>query len=567
MMRLFAALLLGTALWGAEAVVSMHVKVAMRDGVKLCANIYRPAVVGRVPVVLQRTPYGKVAELTPGLRAFVDRGYAVVTQDVRGRGDSEGEFRQYLQEPQDGEDTLNWAMRQAWSDGRVGMFGGSYVGITQWRTALTGHPALRAIAPAVSGGDEYLDRFYTPGGAFRLAHRLRWVAENFKQAGTPVVDFEKMVTYLPLRRADRFMTGKVVDFYQAAMAHPGYDDYWKGLSTKAHVDRVRVPALIQAGWYDVYVESDLEMYAALRAQGKMARIIVGPWGHNISPEMPEGDFGKDATLPLRRMEIDWFDAFVKQSAPVPAPGVKYFVMGVNQWRESPVWPPAGMEWAPLYLHSRKGANSANGDGVLVARPQREGKASRYDYDPRRAVPTVGGANCCNSKVMAWGPMDQRGVEGRKDVLVFTSEVLREDVEVTGPVRVVLHVASSAPDTDFTAKLIDVAPDGRARLLCDGILRMRYRMGLEREVGYRPGQFERITIPAGVTSNVFRAGHRVRLEVSSSNFPKYDRNMNTGRAQADEREMRVAHQELRYGGKSASYLALPVVRKAGSPLLP
>jgi uncharacterized protein len=559
MIRFLSILLLGVHAWCAEAVVWMHVKAPMRDGVKLCANIYRPAGAARVPVVLQRTPYGKVGELTPGLKAFVDRGYAVMTQDVRGRGHSEGEFRQYLQEGQDGEDTLSWIARQAWSDGRVGMFGGSYVGISQWRTALSGHPALKAIAPAVSGGDEYFDRFYSRGGAFRLAHRWRWVAENYKPAGTPVVEFQKMVTYLPLRRADGFLTGQVVDFYQAAMAHPSYDEYWKGLSTRARVERVKVPALIEAGWYDVFAESDLEMFSAMRAAGKAARIVVGPWGHNSSPVMPQADFGKDASAPLRRMEIDWFDAYVKQSGQPPPLGVMYFVMGVNKWRESAVWPPAGMELTPLYLYSRKSANSANGDGVLVAAPPRESGTSRYSYDPKRAVPTVGGANCCNQRVLAWGPLDQRAVEGRRDVLVFTGEVLKDDLEVTGPVRVVLHVSSSAPDTDFTAKLVDVAPDGRAKILCDGILRLRYRRGLTRALAYVPGEVERIEIPAGVTSNVFRSGHRVRLEVSSSNFPKYDRNMNTGRAQADEREMRVARQEVRHGGKWVSYIVLPVVR--------
>lgn len=561
------ALLPGMALWGAEAVVSMHVKVPMRDGVLLCANIYRPLTPGHVPAVVQRTPYGKVAQLTPGLKAFVDRGYAVVTQDVRGRGDSEGEFHQYVQEGQDGEDTLNWLVRQGWSDGRVGMFGGSYVGISQWRTALTGHAALRAIAPAVAGGDEYLDRYYTRGGAFRLAHRWRWMAENYKPAATAVTPFQKMVTYLPLRRADRFFSGQTLGFYQAAMAHPAYDEYWRGLSTRARVERVRAPAMIVGGWYDVFAESDLEMFTAMRALGRMARLVMGPWGHNVSPVMPDADFGKGASLPLRRMEIEWFDAFVKQRGVAPAAGVKYFVMGVNEWRESAVWPPAGMEPEPLYLYSRKSANSGNGDGVLVGRAPKESGASRYDYDPKRAAPTVGGANCCNARVLAWGPLDQRAVEGRRDVLVYTGEVLRQDLEVTGPVRVVLYVASSAPDTDFTAKLVDVAPDGRAKILCDGILRMRYRRGLERAVAYQPGEVEQIEIPAGVTSNVFRSGHRVRLEVSSSNFPKYDRNMNTGRAQADEREMRVARQEVRHGGKWASYLLLPVVRRAGEPLLP
>lgn len=559
MIRFFAVLLMGMGLWASEALVSMHVQVPMRDGVKLDANIFRPAVGRRVPAVLQRTPYGKVGTLTPGLRAFVDRGYAVVTQDVRGRGDSEGDFHQFLQEADDGEDTLSWVARQSWSDGSVGMFGGSYVGIAQWRTALTGHPALRAIAPAVSGGDEYLDRYYTRGGAFRLAHRWRWMAENYKPPETPVVAFQKMVTYLPLRRADRFLTGKVVDFYQAAMAHPAYDEYWRGLSTVARVEHVRAPALIEAGWYDVYAESDLEMFSALRAMGRMARIVVGPWGHNLNPAMPQADFGKGASLPMRRMEIDWFDAFVKHSAPAPAAGAKYFVMGVNEWRESPVWPPAGMELSALYLTSKKSANSANGDGALVVALPKKSGANHYDYDPRRAVPTVGGANCCNAKVLPWGPLDQRAVEGRRDVLVFTGEVLKEDLEVTGPVRAVLYVTSSARDTDFTAKLVDVAPDGYARILCDGILRMRYRRGLDRAVPYWPGQVERIEIRVGVTSNVFRSGHRVRLEVSSSNFPKYDRNMNTGRGQADEREMLLARQEVRHGGKWASYVVLPVVR--------
>jgi putative CocE/NonD family hydrolase len=557
--RIALLLTMGLALRATDPVVQLHVLVPMRDGVKLSANIFRPAGTGRFPVLVHRTPYKKVPELTPGLRAFVDRGYAVVSQDVRGRYESEGEYRQFLQESQDGEDTLSWVARQPWSDGKIGMFGGSYVGLAQWRTALTGHPALRAIAPAVAGGDEYFDRFYSKGGAFKLGHRLRWISENFKPNGTPVVDFLKLVTYLPLRRADRFATGQSVDFFQLAMDHPSYDDYWKGLSTIARIDRVKVPALIQTGWYDNYGESDLEMWNAMRAQGRASRIIVGPWGHNLSAAMPDADFGKDAMPSLRRMEIEWFDAYVKGVAPPPAPVARYFVMGTNEWKESESWPPPGMTPTPLFLTSKKGANSLNGDGKLTNKAPKKSGADTYIYDPANAVPTVGGALCCNVRVFPWGPINQQRVEGRRDVLVYTGDPLKKPVEIAGPVRVALYVRSSAPDTDFTAKLVDVYPNGRAKILCDGILRLRARQGADHVSRYTPGTVERIEIPAGTTSNVFLTGHRIRLDISSSNFPKYDRNLNTGRVLADEKEWRSARQEVLFGKETASMLVLPVVK--------
>ncbi|MBI5085396.1 MAG: CocE/NonD family hydrolase [Acidobacteria bacterium] len=543
----------------AEPVIMLHVKVPMRDGVRLCANIFRPAASTRYPAVLNRTPYGKVTELTPGLKAFVDRGYAVVTQDVRGRHDSEGVFDQFAQELRDGEDTLTWITHQNWSDGRIGMFGGSYVGIAQWRAALSGHAALKAIAPAVAGGDDYLDRFYSPGGAFKLGHRLRWISENYKPPDAKIPEFQRLVTYLPLRGADRLAAGRRLDFYQKAMDHPAYDAHWRVMSTRARLESVKTPALIESGWYDNFAESDLEMWSAMRALGRAARIIIGPWGHNLSPAMPEADFGTQASQPLRRMEIEWFDAHLRQSAPAPEPLVRYFVQGVNEWRESAVWPPEGSALVPFYLTSGKGANSLNGDGELVAREPRRGGKDHFDYDPRKAVPTVGGAVCCNARVLPWGPLDQRKVEGRKDVLVYTSGELKSDIEIAGAVRAVLWVSSSAPDTDFTAKLVDVQPDGRAKLLCDGILRLRYREGLDHAAHYRPGAVERIVVPAGVTSNVFRTGHRIRIEISSSNFPKYDRNLNTGRAQADEKEMRPAAQNVYHGTGTPSRVDLPVVR--------
>jgi putative CocE/NonD family hydrolase len=554
---LISLLLVATAL--AQPSIALHLKVPMRDGIKLCTNVFRPASTGRFPVVLQRTPYRKVSELTAGLRAFTDHGYVVVTQDVRGRYDSEGVFQQFIQEKNDGEDTLSWIARQPWCDGRVGMFGGSYVGLVQWRAALSGHPALKTIAPAVSGGDEYTDRYYSRGGAFRLGHRLRWLAENYKPPQKPVADFQKMATYLPLRRADRFLSGRTLDFFQAVTSHPSYDDYWRALSTRLRIDRVRLPVHLVAGWFDVYAPSDLEMWSLLRAAGRPARIVIGPWGHSLSPGMPQADFGPAAAISIRRLEVEWFDAYLKRSAPPPESAVRYFVLGQNEWRESPTWPPRGLTPTAAFLHSETGANSLNGDGRLLWNKPKTDAADRYDYDPRKAVPTHGGATCCTAKIMPWGPFDQRPVEGRRDVLVYTSDPLRQPLEITGPVRAALFVASSAPDTDFMAKLVDVAPSGFARILCEGMIRMRYRQGLERIAPYTPGQIERVEIDLGPISNVFLSGHRLRLEVTSSNFPKYDRNLNTGRPQADGKEMRTARQQVHHGPLHPSQLILPVIR--------
>lgn len=414
--RLF--LLLATAgLACAQPVVQLHVRVPMRDGVRLCTNIFRPGLHGRFPTVLHRTPYRKASQITATVKAFLDRGYAVVTQDVRGRYDSEGEFRQVIQEEQDGAETLSWIVRQAWSDGRVAMYGGSYVGIAQWRAALSGHPALKAIAPAVSGGDEYFDRYYSPGGAFRLAHRLRWIAENFKPPNRPVADFQRMITFLPLGRADRFVAGRTLDFYQEAMAHPAYDAYWRARSTRLRADRVRAAALIEAGWYDPFLPSDIAMWKELRARARPARLIIGPWGHNMDPRMPGAELGPSALLPLRQLEIDWFDAWLRHRAPPAASAVLYYVMGADEWRESAEWPPEGVETEALYLDSGGAANSLHGDGRLAGKPPAAEAADRYEYDPKRAVPTLGGANCCNFTLLPWGPLDQRPVEGRRDVLV------------------------------------------------------------------------------------------------------------------------------------------------------
>lgn len=537
----------------------LHLSVPMRDGVRLAANLFLPAEHVHLPAILVRTPYGKGTDLIPNYQAFVDRGYAVVVQDVRGRYESEGVFEQLRHEPEDGDDTLNWIASQTWSNGKIGMIGGSYLGITQWKAALRNNPHLKAIFPVVSGDDDYRDRYYSRGGAVKLGHRLQWMAENLRTPGYEP-DFNRFVWHLPLRTSDRAATGATSEAYQQAMNHPTFDRFWRAISTQEHLEKIHIPVFAVGGWYDNYVQSDIEAYVTLRKTTGTNRLLIGPWPHNMSYKFADADFGPEAAVPVRRLQLQWFDQWLagKETPLTAVPPLKVFVMGANQWLETQEWPPAESRPAVLYLDSNGHANTVAGDGRL-----RRGLSPRvtedvYTYDPRNPVPTRGGAVCCNPRVFPWGPLDQREVEGRADVLVYTTQRLRRDLRVVGPVKVVLYVSTSARDTDFTAKLVDVFPDGRARILTDGILRLRYRKSLERAELAVPGEIEEITIDAGETANVFLKGHRVRVEVSSSNFPKFDRNANTGGSIADETRLLRANQKVYHGGARGSRVELMTI---------
>jgi uncharacterized protein len=506
----------------------LSVPVPMRDGVRLFANVYLPHENSRVPAILVRTPYGKGADITPNYQAFVDHGYAIVVQDVRGRYESEGAFQPLTQETPDGDDTLNWVAHQPWSNGKIGMMGGSYLGIAQWKAALANNPHLKAIFPVVSGYDDYRDRYYSTGGAFKLGHRLEWMSENLRAPGYRQ-DFGKFVLHLPVRSGDVAALGWTSPMYRDIIQHPAYDAFWRAISVKEHLDKIKVPVFSVGGWYDNYVQSDLEAYAARRKHSGVNRIVVGPWAHNMSVPFQGVDFGADSSVPVRSLQLQWFDQFLmgKDSPLLSQPPVKIFVMGANKWREEMEWPPEQARTKVFYLESGGKANSLAGDGSLHDAPPHKAAADEFVFDPYLPVPTRGGAVCCNPKIFPWGPMDQRPVEQRKDVLVYSTKPLKHDLEVIGPVQAVLYVASSARDTDFTAKLVDVFPDGTARNLTDGILRLRYRNSLEKPDLAKPGEIYRIEVDAGVTSNVFLKGHRIRIEISSSNFPKFDRNANTG----------------------------------------
>jgi predicted acyl esterase len=539
-----------------------HVRIPMRDGVNLSANIFRPLATGRWPVLLVRTPYDKGSVLTPHFRAFVEHGFALVVQDVRGRYESEGLFRPLVQEGPDGEDTLNWIGHEAWCDGKIGMFGGSYSGIAQWQAALRNSPYLKAIFPVVSGYDDYFDRFYSRGGAMKLGHRLLWISENLRAPGFVRPDLNHFIWHLPLRTADFTVSGEGIDFYQRSLNHPSYDDFWRSLSTREKLDRIRVPVFSVGGWFDNYGQSDLEAFATLRKLGRPAYVMVGPWAHN-SAERLAVDFGPESVVPLRRIQFKWFDHWLKGQDTIQqfAPA-RIFTMGENRWDNEEMWPLPNARVEEFYLAGKGNAETLNGDGKLQLKRSRHEAADPYIYDPHKPVPTRGGAICCNAKILPPGPMDQRPIEGRHDILVFTSHTLKADLQVTGVVRALLYVSTSARDTDFTAKLIDVAPDGTALGLTDGILRLRYRGGVERPELAKPGEIYQINIDAGPTSNVFRQGHRIRLEIASSNFPRFDRNPNTGRPVADETELRIARQTVYHGGRYPSALMLPVVIRPG-----
>jgi putative CocE/NonD family hydrolase len=498
----------------------------------------------------------------------VEKGYAVVVQDVRGRHDSDGRFEPFRQEGPDGYDTLNWIAEQPWSNGKVGMMGGSYLGIVQWRAAATNNPHLKAIFPVVSGGDDYRDRFYSTGGAMKLGHRLLWLAENFRAPDFALPSFDKYIWHLPLRTSDRAATGQTVDFYQTALNHPSYDSFWKSVSTIEHLDRIHTPVFSTGGWYDNFVESDLAAFQGLSKTSGVNRILIGPWPHNMLAPFPGVDYGAEAKVLLRTYQLAWFDYWLKSpeaghnGAPaVSHPRLRIFVMGADRWRDEEEWPLARTRWTPLYLSAMSRANSLIGAGSLSRYLPGNQPPDHFVYDPKKPVPTMGGAVCCNPKIFPWGPMDQRPVEKRPDVLVFTGGELKEDFEVTGPVSVKLYVATSASDTDFTAKLVDVFPDGNARNLTDGILRLRYRDSLEKPAPAKPGEIYSIAIDAGVTSNVFRKGHRIRVEISSSNFPRFTRNRNTGRTLADDTQSRIATQTIYHDRQHPSRIILPAIPAA------
>jgi putative CocE/NonD family hydrolase len=534
-----------------------HHRVEMRDGVDLATDIYLPESDGVYPTLLVRDMYTNgSAEVRQRYAKFATRnGYAFVFQSVRGRYDSEGRWYPYFQEINDGDDTITWIARQPWSDGNVGMFGTSYLASVQWLAALSRNPALVAIAPAMSPGNYYRDVAY-PGGAFSLLSRARWgvgLAGSRTSMSFPV-DWINGIGHLPLYTLAESV-GFSVRHFQDWLDHPSYDAYWEPLNLEARASEMIVPALNFGGWFDVFQRSTIGSYktmteeAASEAARKGQRLIIGPWVHgwNASPQVGDLNFGDDALVDVDELLLEWFDYWMKDGAAPQGAPIRIFVMGENVWREENEWPLARTQYRKYFLHDNKALSSAMPGG-------RSGSLE-YTYDPADPVPTLGG-NIMEPSLR--GPYDQASLDDRKDVLRFVTEPFDEPTEITGPISAELYAASDSKDTDFMAKLIVVKPDGMAFNLVDGVIRARYREGFEEEKLIEPGVVYKYSIDLWATSYVLSPGDRLRVDVTSSNFPRLARNLNTGAPFAKTTEMKVAHQTIHMSDEYPSHIVLPIV---------
>jgi putative CocE/NonD family hydrolase len=556
-----------------------NVPVKMRDGVTLRADIYRPNANGKFPALLQRTPYNKDNDVEFGIKAAA-RGYVVIVEDVRGRYASEGEWYTFKNEPNDGYDTVEWTASLPYSNGKVGMFGGSYVGATQMLAAIVHPPHLTGICPIVTASN-YHENWTYQGGAFE-----QWFDEDWT-SGLAQNTYERLlgrnndpvsgIWMLPLtsypvvtsaRRSELASNASVAPYFVDWLAHANYDPYWKAISIEEHFPDITVPALHVAAWYDLFLGGSLRNYEGIKMQGgsEVARkgqqlmIVVGGHAGN-GPKIGDVEFGNASKIDEDEITLHWYDYLFKGAHNEFASGkpIRIFVMGANRWRDEPTWPLERAQSTKYFLHSSGRANSLRGDGGLSTMAPDSDTPDRYIYDPGNPVPTVGGPLCCESQRWQPGPRDQRPVEAREDVLVYSTPPMTQDTEVTGPVSLELYAKSSAVDTDFTGKLVDVWPDGFAQNLTEGILRGRYRDSRETPTFMSPGQVYKLTLDLWATSNIFKTGHVLRLEISSSNFPRFDRNLNTGDSQYGKfAQPMPATNTILHDREHPSALILPVV---------
>ncbi|MEO8764531.1 MAG: CocE/NonD family hydrolase [Ginsengibacter sp.] len=533
------------------------VKVAMRDGVRLSTNIFRPDSIGKFPVLLLRTPYGKNEKGRQGEYFYAQRGYVVVIQDARGRYDSEGIFDAFQAEANDGFDTQEWIGRQAWCNGSIGTFGSSYEGFTQWLPAAKQSRYLKTMFTSKTFSNLYKEVY--KGGAFRILRFCPWSfgmtrQKNVEPSFIPNIE-DSLYRLIPLAGQDQVLGWKI-PFLKDWLSHPQYDEYWSRTSVKDYRS-IKASVFNMGGWFDSFLSGTLDNFIHMTDAGietgirSRQRLVMGPWIHgNEDRKTGDLDFGEEAAIESRELELRWFESQLKgiDNGILKEPPVKIFVMGANKWRDENEWPLARTKYKKFYFYSKGHANTLIGNGSLDTLHPATGTTDQYVYDPNNPVPTSGNLQ----------PVDQRKIEERKDVLVFSTGVLKKDIEVTGPVTVTLYAASTATNTDFTAKLVDVYPDGRAIGIREGIIRASFRNSDSAPLNIEPGKVYEYHIDLWSTSNLFKAGHKIRVEISSSDFPMFDRNLNVPGIPALSAQVIKAIQTIYHDKIYPSCIILPVI---------
>jgi len=569
------------AILSPDITIHLDVEVPMSDGVVLRADVYLPRK-QPAPTLISRTPYMKAS--LPGLMAVINpvraahMGFAVIVQDVRGRGSSGGEFEPFVNEAGDGAETVRWAARQDWCNGRIGLFGSSYMGATQLQAAAEQPEGLKSICPIQAVSDYHEGRSYR-GGAFELGALTsislwnlgagtllrakldpRSLRERFASAREALSDLSSFLSVAPYDRLREGILGELAPFLFGWWENDRADaSFWSAIRIADRYHRITVPALHVTGWFDQFHVGAIRNYEGLRKKGQAEavregqKLVIGPWAHYPpkssllgAVKVGDVDFGLEAFIDLEALQLSWFRHWLAEpDQPQPGSRVRIFVMGRNVWRDEPDWPLERACETPLYL------KAGEGEGQLDWTPDALGTAARFTFDPADPMPTLGGAHLVLESAFPQGPVAQNDILGRPDILLFQTAVLEEELEVTGWVSAELWVRSSAPATDFTVKLVDVWPDGTHYNVCDGIRRLR--PGEIDPDGWTP-----IIVEMGATSQAFLPSHRIAIHISSSSYPRFDIASNTLEPARLAAVRETARQQVSVGGEHPSRLLLPIV---------
>ena len=550
--------------------INLDVEIPMRDGVKLHAVLYKPALNEKLPALLLRSPYAaEFPDYSVWGPKFCESGYAVVMQDIRGRLNSDGECTPYIQEINDGLDTQKWVAKQSWCNGCIGTFGISYSGFTQVLTAPLNNPNLMALVPVGNQVNNYGHLRYN--GILQLENTINWIWWGNKitqHVPERLINWEKLYKVLPLNKALDGIADR--PYYKKVIKNETYNNFWKSADLTDKYNKISVPAYFITGWYDNLVHETFKNFIGWKTKTKnkiakeKTKLLVGPWYHyNLGKNTKFGDitFGKNSTLDIIKEHIIWFDQRLKNhnTGIDNEKPIKIFVMGLNKWRGESEWPLLRTKYTKYYLHSGGNANTRNGDGILNPYAPNIQNYDSFTYNPENPVPTLGGQS---QLLRNCGPRNRYDLEMRDDILVYSTRKLKENTEITGKVEIILYASASTLDTDFTATLVDVHPDNKCINITEGIIRAKFRNSYSKQTLIKPNKIYKYKFPLWETSNLFKKGHKIRIEISSSNFPKFDRNLNTGKFVFDDDEIKTSTQKIFHNKHHPSHVIFPIIPIVG-----